>query len=69
MKLTLDQENNSAYIYLVEKIEDGAVAQTIPAESPAGEGYLFLDFDATGRLLGIEIIGANMILPLSLSKR
>lgn len=69
MKLTLDQENNSAYIYLKDGIEDSEVDQTIPAESPAGDGYIFLDFDSNGRLLGIEIIGASIILPKTLVNR
>jgi uncharacterized protein YuzE len=62
MKLTLDRENNSAYIYIVEGIKDGEVSQTIPADSPAGEGYIFLDFDSNGKLLGIEILEASVIL-------
>lgn len=63
MKITLDKENDQAYIYIANVIEDGQVEETIPAECPAGSGYVFLDFDSRGRLLGIEITGASKILP------
>lgn len=62
MKIKIDQAVDAAYIYVVDPIDDGEVVTTIPAESPSGIGYIFLDFDKDGKLLGIEIIGARTIL-------
>ena len=63
MRLTYDASVDAAYIYIVDHIGAGAVRETLPCE-PAGCKSVFnLDFDASGRLLGIEVLGARAILP------
>jgi uncharacterized protein YuzE len=60
MRVTFDDEADAAYIYLVE--ESLKPLQTVPVE-----GILFwminLDFDADGRLIGIEVLDARRLLP------
>jgi uncharacterized protein YuzE len=59
--LETDLENDLCYIGLDSNLEPGAVAQTIQVTDD-----IALDFDATGRLLGIDIINASAVLPASL---
>ena len=63
MRLTYDASVDAAYIYFVDHIGDGAVSETFPCEPRGGKGSINLDFDASGRLLGIEVLGARAILP------
>jgi uncharacterized protein YuzE len=52
MRVTYDVEAGMAYIYLVDVIAAGeAVRQVIAGDDMAA----VLDFDASGRLLGVEI--------------
>ena len=62
MRLTYDRECDAAYLYLQE-IAPGGVARTIQT---VAAGLLNLDFDATGRLVGIEAIPASALLPAEL---
>lgn len=53
---TYDAEANMAYIYLVEEIGPGeAVRQEIAGDDMTA----VLDFDAQGRLLGVELFDAR----------
>ena len=65
LKSRYDPVADAAYIYVKHPIENGEAATTIPAEVPAetpvGAG-INLDFDRTGRLVGIEILGASRLL-------
>lgn len=63
MRITYDGNADAAYIYLIDRIGQGEVAKT----SVAGHGSpalnsINLDFDADGRLLGIEVLGAGRAL-------
>lgn len=60
MRATYDAAANAAYIYFVEPVA-GAAKRTVKAS----EG-MFLDYDAEGRLLGIEILEARERLPESM---
>lgn len=66
MHIEYDQENDTAYVSLVAHIADGAAVSQVPVEAPGGEADLTLDFDASGHLLGIEVIGARAALPAEL---
>jgi uncharacterized protein YuzE len=55
MKLTYDAEADAAYLYLKE---GGKVARTVTTDEDVN-----LDFDAEGRLLGVEILAAKRRLP------
>lgn len=61
MKITYDKAVDAAYVYLVDRIDPGGVARTLPCE-PTGGGQINLDFDEAGHLLGLEILNASRLL-------
>ena len=63
MRVIYDASVDAAYIYLTDEIEPGAVQQTFPCEPENIRGSVNLDFDAAGRLLGLEILNASVVLP------
>ena len=54
MRITKDEEYNLLYIYFKDKLGDGEVATT--REFLPGA---YMDLDADGRLLGIEIVNTK----------
>lgn len=60
MRLSYDDEANAAYLEL-EDIAEGTAVENVVVERP-GRGDIVLDFDADGRLLGVEVIGATALL-------
>ncbi|MEV6032582.1 DUF2283 domain-containing protein [Nonomuraea sp. NPDC052116] len=62
MRIERDDENDVAYIYLVEEIGQGEADSQFLVERDGMPGEVVLDFDAGGRLLGIEVLGASAIL-------
>ncbi|TMR21688.1 DUF2283 domain-containing protein [Nonomuraea turkmeniaca] len=62
MRIEHDDENDVAYIYLVEEIGQGEAESQFLVEREGMPGEVVLDFDAEGRLLGLEVIGASAIL-------
>ena len=60
MRLTYDDEANAAYLE-IEEIAAGTAVENVVVERP-GRGDIVLDFDADGRLLGVEVIGATALL-------
>ncbi|MGP3933229.1 DUF2283 domain-containing protein [Nonomuraea sp. KM88] len=68
MRIEYNDENDVAYVYLVDTINAGESATQIPVEADEIPGYVILDLDKEGALLGIEIVGASRILrPATLS--
>ncbi|MFD2340450.1 DUF2283 domain-containing protein [Clavibacter tessellarius] len=64
MRVTYDAVADAAYIALAGPVGDGEAATTIPAiTTPGDRGEVALDFDAHGRLLGIEVLHASAVLP------
>ena len=67
MYVTLDSQHKRAYIGLREH-EEGIVADSLPLGEFATEAgietlhNLILDFDAQGRLVGIEVMNAKKVL-------
>lgn len=59
---TFDKHANAAYLYLVEKVDDGASTRQVVAEIDGLAARVVVDLDSKGRLLGIEIIGATGVL-------
>lgn len=55
MRLTYDPAANAAYLYIVDPIEPGAAVTQEVAE----DSGVILDFDAEGRLLGIEFLSPD----------
>ncbi|MCH0540407.1 DUF2283 domain-containing protein [Streptomyces sp. MUM 203J] len=66
MQIEYDRENDVAYVSLVPGIEDGAAVSQVTVGAPGVEAELTLDFDASGQLLGIEVLGARAALPAEL---
>lgn len=68
MRITFDRESDVAYLSLVDRdLRAGeAVTQSDILPTPSGEGSLIIDFDADGRLLGIEVLSASSVLPAAL---
>lgn len=66
MRGTYDPNVDAAYIYLADEIREGQVAKTVPLDPGAIHGEINLDFDADGRLIGIEVIDASRLLPREL---
>lgn len=64
VRVTLDDEANAAYIYLMDGIASGSVARTVPLDHRGA--MINLDFDANGRVVGVEILGAAAALPTEL---
>ena len=58
MRVTLHEDVDAAYIFLTEP-SPGYVTRSVTAEP----GSIVLDFDADGRLVGIEVLDASTRLP------
>ena len=65
MIVTYDPETDAAYIYL-DVPTPGSAARTLICDEPEAAGAFHLDLDKSGRLIGIEILGAKRALPASL---
>lgn len=57
MKLEYDKDADAAYIYLVDDMGEGEAVKTIELND-----NIILDFDAQGKLIGIEVLDASKIL-------
>ena len=76
MRLTYDAGADVAYLYILDPIWRGGVAETVPLENsddrqpdePDLDG-INLDFDADGRLVGIEFLGPTRQLPAAVLER
>jgi uncharacterized protein YuzE len=70
MKITWDREANAAYISLIDDQERvvGVAKHSIPLDELDGAAEiaslrsLVLDFDADGRLIGIEVLAPDSVL-------
>ncbi|MGZ8639497.1 MAG: DUF2283 domain-containing protein [Actinomycetota bacterium] len=69
MRVTHDRSTDVAYIYLAERIGRGGVASTYACDPSEVDGQIHLDFDASGILVGIEILNASHTLPAEVLKR
>jgi uncharacterized protein YuzE len=63
MKMSYDRSVDAAYIQVAAQIEAGGVAKTYPCDPLEVGGEINLDFDAEGRLIGIEVLDASKKLP------
>ncbi|WP_305789435.1 DUF2283 domain-containing protein [Symbioplanes lichenis] len=59
MRVTLDAEADAAYVELAAA--EHRSVENVTVERP--DGMIVLDFDAGGRLLGVEVLGAQLLLP------
>jgi uncharacterized protein YuzE len=67
MNITYDKEANAAYISLSTDLKS-EVVKTYPCDPSEVGGMINLDFDADGRLVGIEVIDADKKLPIDVLK-
>jgi len=58
MRMTYDSDADAAYLAIGDEVADGSAVENVVIERP-GRGDIVLDFDADGRLLGVEVIGAH----------
>ncbi|MFJ9736651.1 DUF2283 domain-containing protein [Streptomyces sp. NPDC101166] len=63
LRVTFDAKANAAYVYLSEPQAHPQVARMYPCDPVAVGGMINLDFDEDGRLVGIEVLGADSKLP------
>ena len=63
MRITYDGEANAAYIELKDNIAAGEVKYTYCCDEEKVKGSINLDFDTSGRLIGIEVLRAHEKLP------
>jgi len=68
MRITYDLSVDAVYIYLTPAIDHGQVHKTYTCDPVEVGGQINLDFDALGRLLGIEVLDASRKLPEVLLK-
>ena len=66
MKVTYDKSANAAYIYLIDHLPPGGVDKTYPCDPIEVDGMINLDFDKSGKLIGIEVLDAAKKLPENL---
>jgi len=64
MKITYDRSADAAYIYLA--VFQGQVGKMYACDPIEVGGQINLDFDLSGRLLGIEVLDASHKLPREL---
>ena len=62
MRVTLDKWSDAAKIYFT-KIGAGESAWQHVVEDDRAAGMVVLDFDKSGRLLAVEVVGAGKGLP------
>lgn len=57
MKLEYDKEVDAAYIYLEYPLKQGMIKKTQNVDD-----NIMVDFDAAGKMLGVEILNARKVL-------
>jgi uncharacterized protein YuzE len=63
MRFTYDPDADAAYFYVADDIPPGGVAKTYCCDPGKAGGMINLDFDGSGRLLGVEVLDASALLP------
>ena len=61
MRWELDTEADAAYLSITDPEEGGAAVEQVVV-GREGRGDIVLDFNAAGRLLGVEVVGASALL-------
>lgn len=63
LDISFDEEVDAAYLRLADKDRARNSVNQIAIETDEAGGYLVIDIDADGRLLGIEVLDARSLLP------
>lgn len=69
MNIKYDPDADAAYIQFATEIKAGGVEKTYPCDPTEVGGMINLDFDADGRLVGVEVLDASMLLPPELLRK
>lgn len=69
MKVNYDPSVDAAYISLLEDTHCDSVDFTYGCDASIVGGQIHLDFDAEGRLIGIEVLDASRKLPAFLLRQ
>ncbi|TBN55519.1 DUF2283 domain-containing protein [Glaciihabitans arcticus] len=69
MNIKYDARVDAAYIQLADEILSGGVDHTYLCDTTEIDAMINLDFDADGRLLGIEIMDASRVLPVEVLRQ
>lgn len=62
VRITVDEESDSAYIYLTGEIRPGEAVEQVVLQETVNGAQIVFDKDADGFVIGIEIIGARKFL-------
>jgi len=62
-RVTYDAKANAAYFYLTDPQKERKVARMYPCDPIEVDGMINLDFDADGRMIGVEVLAASTKLP------
>jgi uncharacterized protein YuzE len=69
VRIKYERGTDAAYLHLVDEVRPGEAVRQIVVADVRLTGEVVLDFDATGKLLGIEVLGASGLLrPETLSQ-
>lgn len=63
MKLIYDPEADAASIRLLDSIQAGSIVRSQVCDIELTGCSVILDFDATDKLIAIELLGASKLLP------
>lgn len=63
VRITYDQEANAAYVYFADPQAQLKVARMYACDPVQVGGMINLDFDESGRLIGVEVLGSTSKLP------
>ncbi|MER7585222.1 DUF2283 domain-containing protein [Kitasatospora sp. NPDC097691] len=63
LRVTYDKTADAAYVYLTDPQAGARSSHMYPCDPAGVGGMINLDFDAQGRLIGIEVLAAGSKLP------
>lgn len=63
MRIQYDPSADAAYIQIADAVGRGGVASTYLCDPREVHGMINIDFDADGRIVGIEVMDASKRLP------
>lgn len=63
LDFTYDAEADAAYVYVMPKDASRVVATTRFCNIELDAASIMVDFNADGKIVGFEILGANQLIP------
>ncbi|MEV0679923.1 DUF2283 domain-containing protein [Actinosynnema sp. NPDC050436] len=59
LRVTYDREADAAYVHFTDPLTRPRSARTYACDPVAVDGMVNIDFDADGRIVGVEVLGAR----------